>query len=502
MTKNIYLIIIVIVWALAMMRLYPYGEGDGKTLRIGIHTMPTSLNPLYATNETASVLVNKIYEGLYYFDSQGKIKQGLAEKAQLYTKNNHWEITLQVKKNIFFANGKELTAEDVVATIKLLKNEAFQYPYGVALDFIAAVVQCDAYGFTLILKELPGNWEHYLTFKILNAWEIGNAKPATFREQVLSGTGPYCLKSQGHLEKIVLAANPYYLRSTSTKRYDFLEFTFLAYPPLAPLKLLAHEMDICELQPEQMLAYVKKPDWQRSFSIYKYKKVGFTYLVFNLRCANLTGNIRALFYNELIGRNFSGRFLQGRGEPVLSPFMGLLNGLKPEPRATSPLPKGVQIRLLVNAESKLRRDYALFLAAAVKPLGINLKIELLEYHTFLQNLKQGNFEMAISGILMDVAEDVADIFRMDSGFDYAFFQNPQMDALMAQAKGEISEKKRVEIYQAAHRIWLTELPFIPLFNLYYFMGVARRVGVPMETYEVVGANTDFLFNIENWSARW
>jgi ABC-type transport system substrate-binding protein len=96
---------------------------------------------------------------------------------------------------------------------------------------------------------------------------------------------------------------------------------------------------------------------------------------------------------------------------------------------------------------------------------------------------------------------MTDIFSSDSYFNYAHFRSPEMDALLQQGLRELNPGKREEIYLKAHRLWLENLPLIPLFNLYYYVGVSQYIGIPARRVEIVGSVGDFLYNILEWRKK-
>ncbi|UCH92426.1 MAG: ABC transporter substrate-binding protein [Candidatus Aminicenantes bacterium] len=478
-------------------------------LRIGINSFPASLNPVYATTETSQAIINKVFKGLFYFDWKGRIREELVEKVLLSDTKNHLEIIIELKKNIFFPGGKELDAEDVVQTVKLLQNKNFKYPYISNLQFIRTIEKIDPYRFKITLAYQMASWKNYLTFKILNAREIKKVSPETFRDMKLSGTGPYKIKTIKKPAKIVLELNdsPTVSRSISTsgpgKMSRFIEYIVISHTHLAPLKLITNEIDICELQPENVEAYkhTNTKAWHKKFSILKYKKFGYTYLVFNLRNSLITKNLRHFFYNFLVNGDFMARFLKDRGEPVISPFLLLNSKVKPMRLKTTPMETPVHLKILTNSESKLRKELVLFLREELKPSGIVLQPVFLEYHSFLEYLKTGRYHIAVSGFILDMDYDMTDIFSSGSYFNYAHFESPKMDALLERGLRELNPRKREEIYLEGHRLWLEHLPLIPLFNLYYYVGVSRDIEIPGQTYEVVGSMGDFLFNIRQWTRK-
>jgi peptide/nickel transport system substrate-binding protein len=283
--------------------------------------------------------------------------------------------------------------------------------------------------------------------------------------------------------------------------YATIEYIVVSDTLLAPLKLISDELDICELQPQHKDAYSNINEWQRKFTVLKYQKFGYTYLVFNLKNSRLTRNVRRIFYNLLIHGDFLDRFLKGKGERVFTPFLLLNHKVKIEKLPIRPLENPLRVKILANSESKLRKELILFLKNELKPFNIHISPLFLEYHTFLRYIKKSRFDMAVSGFLLDIDYDMKDIFYSDSYFNYAGFNHPEMDRLLDNGLRELNPAKREAIYLNAHNIWLEELPLIPLFSLYYYVGVSKKIKIPDTTSTLVGSESDFLFNIKQWTKK-
>ena len=485
--------------------LCPGAAAAAETLRIGINEFPAALNPVYASTETSQAIINKVFNGLFYFDEQGNIQKELVEKFHF---ENPVAIIIELKKNIFFPGGKELTADDVAATVGLLQDKRFQYPYVSNLQFIKSLEKLDRHRFKITMPYRFAPWQAYLTFKILNSHEIKNAAPETFRDMILSGTGPYKFKTIKRPTKIILELNrantlPAHLAAIPGKMFQVIEYIVISYTHLAPLKLINNEIDICELQPENAAAYeqTKSKQWHQSFSLLRYKKFGYTYLVFNLRNSLITKNVRSLFYNLLLDGDFLDRFLKDRGERVVSPFLLLNSKIKPIQLKTTPLENPIHLNILTNSESKIRKQLVLFLREELKSFNIYLQPVFLEYHTFREYLKKGRYDIGVSAFILDIDYDMTDIFASDSYLNYAHFRSPGMDALLQQGLRELDPGKREEIYLKAHGVWLDNLPLLPLFNLYYYVGVSQYIGIPARRMEIVGSVGDFLYSILEWRKK-
>lgn len=475
-----------------------YPSPAGETLRIGIQNFPTTVNPLYTMDEVSQSIVNKVFDSLFYFDGSGKLQNGLVERYRFRPGDK--KITLKLKEKIFFSNGNELDARDVLATFERIKDPRFHSPYISKLKFINGLKKVDKYTLEILINDPPVTWEKNLAVKILNAEELAACEPGGFRHNVLSGTGAYRIVQVKEPSKIVLELNDSG-ETAAASMYRTIEYRVVAYTQLAPLKLLNNELDICELQPIIKDTYVKRKEWQEKFTLLKYKKFGYTYLVFNLKNLELTPNVRKIFYNLLVCGDFLDRFLKGKGERLNTPFLLLNRKTAAGALAFHPLEKPLRLTLLCNTESKIRKEFVLFLKNQLKPFNIHISPLFLEYHTFLSRVKQSRFDMAVSGFLLDIGYDMKDIFHSDSYFNYAHFKHPGMDRLLESGLKEFDPIKREAIYLNAHRIWLEELPLIPLFSLYYYVGVSNRIKIPENVNTLVGAEGDFLFNIRQWKMK-
>lgn len=482
-------------------------KASDTILRVGLHTFPNSLNPIYSTTEDSQPVINKIFDSLYYYDKEGKITSDLVARTTATLEKGRSVTRLTLKKGIRFSDGKELDANDIIQTIRILKNPVYNYPYLSTTQCIDSVEKIDLYDLVIRWSSPIVSWQNHLTFKILNSRQISNVSPAILRKMNLTGTGPYVLKSVKAPVRIILEINKFYSEheqklnsSMNHSMYRYIHYDVFTDAYLAPLKLINHEIDICELQPESVVSYSRLPEWQKKFRVISYKKSGYTYLVFNLKNPAITPNLRNHIYNTLIAGNFVERFLEQKGEPVKTPFLYHTSHEASKRLNTFPL-KPVTLRILTNSESKIRKEFVLFLAEELKPLRITLEPIFLEYNAFLDYLKKGKFDLAVSGYMMDSDQNMNEIFNSDSYFNYSSFRDKKMELLLKRGLTEFAPVKRESIYSEALGIWKRSLPFIPLFSLYYYVGVSRDVPVPSELYSVVSSEGDFLYNISQWKPK-
>lgn len=485
--------ILFLIPLLAAVRFGAAAPPGSATLRIACFDFPGSFNPVYATSETAQAAANKVYQSLFHFDPRGALRPELVASCSVNEAAGEVRITLKPGQR--FADGAELGSRDVAATIAALRDPRFEYPYAADLDFLDRAEAVSPLELRLKLKERFAPWKNYLTFKVLSAKELAGADAKSFRTRVPLGSGPYRLAAVSEPRGFELERNPHW---PGRLRYARLSYAVLGDPRQAPLKLLNAEIDAVEVHGDDADAYQRLQRWQRSFRLLPYRKFGYTYLVFNLRRPAIDHSLRQRFHERLHGTRFLDDFLQGRGQRVFSPF--LLFGAADRPRffTKAPLNNRRRLKVLTNSESTVRRDFVLFLCQEMKAENVDLEPEFVEYRMFLQRLKNGDFDLAVSAFLLDIDWNMKDILSSSGYFNYAGYADPEMDAALEAGLREMDETKRRAVYGKAHEIWSRSLPLIPLFNLNYFMGVARRIALPRQRFELVGSCGDFFYNIQDW----
>src|SRR2546426_12503460 len=103
-------------------------QNKGCVLRVGNLGEPPALDAHWTTASITETLTNHIYEGLYSLDSGARPIPMLAEGHTV--SKDGLAYTFKLRQGIKFHNGKEMTSEDVVAS---LTRWGKQSSYGKAL---------------------------------------------------------------------------------------------------------------------------------------------------------------------------------------------------------------------------------------------------------------------------------------------------------------------------------------------------------------------------------
>ena len=100
-----------------------------------------------------------------------------------------------------------------------------------------------------------------------------------------------------------------------------------------------------------------------------------------------------------------------------------------------------------------------------KNLGIQVEIQQTEFATFLKDLHRRRFQMFDTGWIADYPdpENFLDIlFHSESSNNHANYNNPEVDALLEQARTETEEAARYGLYNRIEQMIVDDAPWIPL----------------------------------------
>ena len=110
------LIALAFVTVLVLVPLSADAQKKGGVLRIGNLGEPPSLDPHWGTQTITEVLANHVFEGLYALDESYRPIPMLADGMPTVSKDG-LTYTIKLRKGVKFHNGKEMTSDDVVASL-------------------------------------------------------------------------------------------------------------------------------------------------------------------------------------------------------------------------------------------------------------------------------------------------------------------------------------------------------------------------------------------------
>lgn len=159
----------------------------------GVVGLPRFINPIYAaSNDVDLDLIELIFSGLMKYNPEGEIVPDLIQDFEIKEEGKVYEVYL--KENIFWQDGKKLTAEDVIFTIQTIQNPDYKSP--LRANWLGVKVEkIDDFKVRFKLKNPYAAFLERLTLKIIpkHIWE--KISPENFPLSIYNlqpiGSGPY-----------------------------------------------------------------------------------------------------------------------------------------------------------------------------------------------------------------------------------------------------------------------------------------------------------------------
>lgn len=109
------------------------------------------LNPILASDSASGAINSLVYNGLVKYDKDLNLVGDLAEKWEI--KNGGKEIVFYLRKNVFWHDGVEFTAEDVKFTYEKLIDPNIKTPYSSDFLLIDKCIVIDKYRIKFVYKQ-------------------------------------------------------------------------------------------------------------------------------------------------------------------------------------------------------------------------------------------------------------------------------------------------------------------------------------------------------------
>lgn len=201
----------------------------GGTLNYGLWQAPKTINPIIGqNNDTDQDLISILFSSILKEDGMGGLKNDLAKEITYSADNPSAEIIL--KDNVYFHDGKKLTADDIIFTASIIKKPEYHSPFLPLLKD----VKFEKLGENMVRVTLPfsnNNFDQILTFKIIpkHLWE--NVAHDQFTSVALNqkpvGSGPFVIQKvqkdrTDKITSLVLVRNKRYYDSVFINKINII----------------------------------------------------------------------------------------------------------------------------------------------------------------------------------------------------------------------------------------------------------------------------------------
>ena len=239
-------------------------------IRFGLASMPTTLDPRFATDAASSRLDRLIYQRLVEFDERVQPVGGIADWTRPEPK--HFRFILN-DRAMPFQNGDALTSADVKATYDFILNASNGSPHRSSLSMIQRIETPDSRTVDFFLDRADPLFPGYLVIGILPKRLIDNRYP--FDHQPL-GSGPFKFAGWPEDGRLMLSR---------VKDNQAVAFLHVPNPTVRVLKLMRGEIDLVQNDlPPELVTHMST---NSQLTVGRQRGSNFAYLGFNMQDPSL-----------------------------------------------------------------------------------------------------------------------------------------------------------------------------------------------------------------------
>lgn len=451
------------------------GSGSGQQntgrrtdLNMSLPEAPGTLDPHYSSLIAESTLEKQIYEPLVRIVDDGQEVPLLASSYSV--SDDGLVYTFEIRQGVRFHNGEELKASDVVFTFERAK----QSPYLMsATEAIASVEAADDYTFVMTLSRPYGPIMQYLdSILIINEKhynEVGNDALALDP----CGTGPYTLKDFQSAVSVSMEAFPDYWQGEAPIKS--LNWKIITDASTSLIAFEAGELDYVGV-PSASWADMQQDD---RYVTEATSGLSVVFMMMNTEIAPFDNKqVRQAVNYALNKEDVCLMAMDGLGAPAYTlANPELVAGATtdcptysydPEKAkallAEAGYPDGLDAGSLKTTAGTMEK-VSQVIQSNLATAGINISLEIVELTTFSTDLSGGNYTLGITAASIGYDFSMYSIAYMSQSigsFNFARYNNPEVDALFAQALSTADNTERNELYKEITNIIQEDAVYAPV----------------------------------------
>lgn len=452
---------------------------------------PSNLIPILASDSASFDVAALVYNRLLKYDKNLNLVGDLAESWEVSP--DGLTITFRLRKGVKWHDGADFTSRDVLYTFRVTIDPKTPTAYAEDFKQIKKAEAPDPHTFR-VTYEKPfspalSSWAaaYMLPAHLLEGKDI--TRSPLSREPV--GTGPYRFKEWVAGQKVTLESfHEYFEGRPYIDRYLY---RIIPDPSTMYMELKAGGLDIMPLTSVQYKRQTDTPAFTARFNKYRYPDFSYVYLGYNLR--------NQLFSDKRVRRAITSAInkdeivqgaLLGMGQIAHGPYKpgtwaynpGVKDlGFNPEKARTLLAEAGwkrgsdgmlekdgrpFRFTVLTNQGNEQRLKTAQIIQQRLKKIGIDVKIRVLEWSSFITHfIDKRNFEAVILAWTITQDPDIYDVWHSSKTgpkeLNFINFKNAEVDRLIEEGRRTFDREKRKKCYYRIQEILAEEQPYTFLY---------------------------------------
>lgn len=464
------------------------------------------LNPVLESSNNIDIDIDSlIYPKLFRFNNR-TLQNELVDSYTISDDKKTYDI--KIKNNIYWDDGENLTADDIIFTLNLIENPSFRSP--LYPDFKNVKIEkINDYDFKLEIEKPYSSLISNLTFGILpkHIWEDINYIEFPLSEFNLKpiGAGPYKFKSiskskEGLIRSYTLQRNDNYF---GKKPYiDEITFKFVNDEDELMANLQEKKIDGANyISYNNTLSLKNKP-----YNFYHLYLPQYQALFINQNLNPLLKEkyIREAIYYGINKDEIIEKVYNGNAQKVESPFLEGMpgfdpnfknyqfnpqkavelletNGWKRNPETQMMEKDGKQLSISITAVANPDNEkYLSILQKQLNDLGINVDTELIDGKLIKDDIiKPRNYDLLLYGELLGNDSDIYAFWHSSQadnpGLNLAQYKNSDVDKAIEQARETLDPEEKQKLYSTIAQKIKDDVPAIFLINPSYTYTLSDKI---------------------------
>ncbi len=476
------------VFTITLFLLACSSKPDPNTLVMIIESSPTNLDPRIGLDAQSERIDELLFDDLCTRDDHLNVQPGLAERWEI---PNPLTYVFHLHQGVKFHDGRPLTSRDVKWTFDSLLQGKIRSTKAAAYRPVDHIDAPDDYTVVFHLKEPFATLLWNVSDGAIGIVPYGSGEEISRNPM---GSGPFRFVSAEPDKEVIIERNDGYWGEKA--RLKRVRFAVIPDATTRALELRKGSADIAvtSLTGDMVLALERASHLE----VLHAPGTVLAYLAFNTRDPILKDvRVRqALAYaiNRTPMIHYLLRDFARPAYSLLPPESWAYNGDVPHydynpewarellEQAGFPAVNGIRLHLtLKTSTDENARLVAAVLQQQLRDVGIALDIRTFEFATFFSDVTRGAYQ--VHSLRWVGGNEDPDIFEYvfhsakfsPHGANRTYYANPRIDALIDQARGELDQNTRQQIYAEIQQILAEDLPYINLWYLENVMVHTRRV---------------------------
>lgn len=507
------------------------------TLIYNLDSEPPTLHPILSTDRYATNVQTFVCDALLTRNlSTWEWKPALAEKWEISKDNK--QFTFKLRKNIFFHDGKPITAEDVKFSFETVNDPAYEGQAAHLQNYfegIQKVEVVDEQTVKFYTKDTYfKNFETAATHFILPKHIYSDVKKAQKLSKSLTCSGPYLVDKFERGQKILLKRfDKWYGFSDDAYKgfYNFkaIDMRFYKDEIVQIERIKKGDIDFLEFfRPEAFIKKLVGPEIGKKvfkFQVENKTPKSYDFIGWNLEKDLFKNRDVRLALAHLMNREeMNKKFRNGLSELAIGPIHVRSEfaptNVKPilfDPKKAQELlaksgwidsdkdgvldkifdGKKVDFKFTLLYPNKEKEKYWTMYKEDLKKSGIEMEMRYLEWNSYMKTVDEGNFEAFTmgwsgGGIEPDPKQIWHSAHAVRGGSNMIHYKNPEVDKLIDEARISPDRATRIKLLKQVYEKIAADAPYVFMFNeKYQFYATSARIQKPAETF-------NFDIGLANW----